>query len=229
MTIRLAKFIADCGVASRRGSEELIAAGFVAVDNVVIKTPVFFVSGNEKITVKGKPISKKLKTELYAYHKPINTITSNFDPRGRKTIFDVMPAAYKNLKYVGRLDYKTTGLLLLTNDGDLARKLTLPSSGIPRTYIATVAGDDMSGLDKLRGGVKIDGINYRPMKIEVLKNRELKITITEGKKNEVRITLAYINLPVVKLHRVSYGNISLGNLSPGKIIKLSEKMIDELC
>lgn len=226
--IRIAKFLADSGVASRREAERLIESGVVSVDDVIVTRPVFFVNGSEKVTVSGKIIKPINETKLYAFHKPINTMTTASDPENRKTIYDVLPPEYKNLKYIGRLDYKTTGLLLLTNDGDFARKLTLPSSEIPRVYIANVAGDDFSKLERARKGIILDGINYRPMKIEILQNNELKITITEGKKNEIRIVLDACGLPVKNLHRISYGNINLGNLSVGDIIEISQKNIDLL-
>ncbi|MDL2295576.1 rRNA pseudouridine synthase [Lachnospiraceae bacterium OttesenSCG-928-E19] len=227
-SIRLAKFIADSGIASRRMAEQLIESGVVSVNGAKIDTPVFFVDGSEKITVNGKPIAEKSETQIYAFNKPINTMTTTRDPDGRKTIYDVLDRQYKNLKYIGRLDFKTTGLLLLTNDGELARKLTLPSSGIGRTYIATVGAGDMKQLDRARNGITVDGVKYRPMKIEILKNRDLKITITEGKKNEIRIVLSAIGLPVKKLHRISYGNIELGNLSVGEIRCIDKKRIDVL-
>lgn len=228
MKIRIAKFLSDNGVASRREAERMIESGVVSVNNVSITSPVFFVDGSEKITVSGKLIGADNKTRLYAFYKPINTMTTAHDPMGRKTIYDILPKEYKNLKYIGRLDYKTTGLLLMTNDGELSRKLTLPSSNIPRTYIALVEGNDFSGLEHIRHGITVDGIKYRPMKIEIIKNNELKITITEGKKNEIRIVLDAVGLPVKKLHRISYGNISLGNLSIGEIKEISQKHIDEL-
>ncbi|MBE6460780.1 MAG: rRNA pseudouridine synthase [Alphaproteobacteria bacterium] len=226
MGVRVAKFIADSGVASRRGAEELIAAGHVRINGVVIDSPVNFVGENDTVEIDGKKISARTDTELYMFHKPINTMTTLHDPRGRKTIYDCLGDEYKNLKYVGRLDYKTTGLLLLTNDGDFARKLTLPSSNIERTYIATVNSTDFSHLDKARHGMVVDGIKYAPMKIEEIGGNDLRITITEGKKNEVRIVLRACGCPVRKLHRISYGKIRLGKLPVGKIQKISQKTID---
>lgn len=227
MATRIAKFIADSGIASRRGAEELILAGRVAVNNAVISTPVCFVTDDDIVTIDGKKITSRSKTDVFMFHKPLNTMTTVRDPNGRKTIYDCLPDDYKNLKYIGRLDYKTTGLLLLTNDGDLARRLTLPSSNIPRTYIATVNGNDMSGLERARNGITVDGIKYAPMKIDVHADNKLRITITEGKKNEVRIVLRACGCPVRKLHRVSFGNIALGNLGVGQIKKISQKTIDE--
>ena len=225
MKIRIAKFIADSGVASRRATEDLIARGFVTVNGKKIDTPVFFVDENDDIVVNGKKVFAKSDTELYAFHKPINTVTTLADPNGRQTIYDVLPTEYKNLKYIGRLDYKTTGLLLLTNDGELARKMTLPSSHIPRTYIATVYGD-LSKLDLARRGITIRGTKYAPMKIDVIDNKTLRVEICEGKKNEVRIVLAAIGAPVKKLHRISFGKIELENLPAGKIRKINQKTID---
>ena len=226
MGVRVAKFIADSGVASRRGAEELIASGRVRINGEVIDSPVNFVGENDIVEIDGKKISARTDTELYMFHKPINTMTTLRDTRGRKTIYDCLGDEYKNLKYVGRLDYKTTGLLLLTNDGDLARKLTLPSSNIERTYIATVNSTDFSRLDNARRGITIDGIKYAPMKIEEIGGNDLRITITEGKKNEVRIVLRACGCPVRKLHRISYGEIRLGKLPVGKIQKISQKTID---
>ena len=226
MGVRVAKFIADSGVASRRGAEELIAAGHVRINGTVIDSPVNFVGENDTVEIDDKKISARIDTELYMFHKPINTITTLHDPRGRKTIYDCLGDEYKNLKYVGRLDYKTTGLLLLTNDGDLARKLTLPSSNIERTYIATVNSTDFSHLDKARHGMVVDGIKYAPMKIEEIGGNDLRVTVTEGKKNEVRIVLRACGCPVRKLHRISYGKIQLGKLAVGKIQKISQKTID---
>ena len=226
MTTRIAKFISESGYASRRAAEELIVSGRVAVNGVCVETPVFFVSDSDVVTVDGVVVGGRAQTELYAFHKPINTMTTLRDPNGRKTIYDCLPDEYKKLKYVGRLDYKTTGLLLLTNDGELARRLTLPSSNIPRTYIATVNNLDESGLERARRGMTVDGIHYSPMKIDVLSNNELRVVITEGKKNEVRIVLRACGCPVRKLHRISYGNIFLEKLPVGKIKKISQKTID---
>ncbi|MBP3340468.1 MAG: rRNA pseudouridine synthase [Alphaproteobacteria bacterium] len=227
MSVRIAKYIADSGIASRRAAEDMISAGRISVNGVVIDTPVFFVNNDDVVALDGRTITLRTETELYAFHKPLNTMTTLRDPHGRKTIYDCLPPEYRNLKYVGRLDCKTTGLLLLTNDGDLARKLTLPSSNIPRTYIATVNGTDFSKLDNARRGITVDGVKYSPMVVEEIGSNNLRITITEGKKNEVRIVLRACGCPVRKLHRVSYGKIILGNLGVGKIKKISQKTIDE--
>ena len=226
MTLRLAKFIADSGIASRRGAEELIQKGAVSVNGKIIETPVFFVEDGDVVCVNGRKIAKNEDIKLYAFHKPINTMTTARDPMGRKTIYDVLDKKYKNLKYIGRLDFKTTGLLLLTNNGDLARKMSLPQNHIERTYIATVDKYTKQGLCLACKGVCIDGINYRPMKIEELDEHNLQITVTEGKKNEIRIVLKHIGSPVKALHRISYGPVKLGNLKPEKILEIDKKTID---
>lgn len=228
MSVRIAKFIAECGIASRRAAEEMIVAGRVTINGNTIDTPVHFVKDNDIVTVDGKKISKQTEIQLFAFHKPLNTMTTVSDPQGRKTIYDCLPNEFRNLKYIGRLDYKTTGLLLLTNDGDLARKLTLPEHKIPRTYIATVNSADFSKLDNARRGITVDGIKYAPMKIDEIGGNNLRVTITEGKKNEVRIVLRACGCGVRKLHRISYGNIDLGKLPVGKIKQISKKTIDEM-
>lgn len=226
MKERLAKFLSDSGVASRRGAEVLITSGKVSVNGVVVDTPVFFVDEKDVVRVDGKKIEKENDIKLYMFHKPLNTMTTLRDPEKRKTIYDVLDKKYKNLKYVGRLDFKTTGLLLLTNNGDFARKLSLPQNHIPRTYIATVKSFSEHGLDMARQGTTVDGIRYRPMKIKVIDKNNLSITVTEGKKNEIRIVLRHIGSPVIALHRVSYGEIKLGNLDVGKILEVDKKTID---
>ena len=225
MKTRIAKFIANSGVASRRTAEELIAAGRVVVNGEKINSPVCFVDENDSVVINGEKIESRHDTKIYAFHKPVNTMTTRSDPGGRKTIYDCLLTEYKNLKYIGRLDYKTSGLLLLTNDGELARKMTLPTSNIPRTYIATVYGT-LSKLDLARRGITVDGIKYRPMKVDVVDEHTLRVTIAEGKKNEVRIVLGTIGAPVKKLHRVSFGKIELGNLPVGKIRLIPQKTID---
>ena len=226
MTVRIAKFLSDCSVASRRGAEKLIADGAVAINGKIIDSPVNFVSDQDTVTVNGVVVGAQ-KTEIYAFYKPINTMTTAHDPEGRKTIYDVLPKQYRHLKYIGRLDYKTTGLLLLTNNGELARKLTLPSSKIPRVYIAQVSGDTKN-IERARRGIIVDGIKYAPMKIDEIEPNILRIEITEGKKNEIRIVMRACGCLVVKLHRIKYGKIELGKLTVGQIKKISQKTIDEI-
>lgn len=226
MTVRIAKYIADSGITSRRQAEELIKTGHVAVNGKPIDTPVFFIEDGDVVTLDGKKIDGRTDTVVYAFHKPINTVTTRKDPHGRRTIYDVLPTHCKNLKYIGRLDFKTTGLLLLTNDGELARKLTLPSSKIPRVYIAHVISNEKRNLDAARRGITVGGINYSPMKIDVIGRNMLRVEITEGKKNEVRIVLDAVGAHVLQLHRVSFGAVRLDKLDVGKIRIVDQKTID---
>lgn len=227
MKQRIAKFIAHAGIASRRDAEKLIESGAVSVNDEVIKTPATNIDENDVVKIKGKKIEQQKNIELYIFNKPLNVMTTVRDPLSRKTIYDILPPEYKHLRYVGRLDYKTTGLLLMTNDGDVVRRLTLPTNQIPRTYIARVGGKNPN-LDIARRGATVDGIHYRPMVIDEIAPGKLRITITEGKKNEVRIVLRACGAPVQKLHRESFGNLQLGKLPLGKIIKVSQKDVDLL-
>ena len=241
---RIAKHLSELGIMSRRAAEQAIADGRIKLNEQPVTTPVTFVTESDKITIDEKAITKtnpkdssSLRRQgptanqttdgpvLYLFHKPTGCLTTSSDPLGRKTIYDILPPAYKNLKYIGRLDYNTSGLLLLTNDGTLAREMTLPSAGLERTYIAKL-GRAMSMDDSIfarkiapaRKGIKIDGIIYRPMKIERIDGSDVKVTITEGKKNEIRIVFEHLGLPVRKLHRISYGPYKLGTLKPGQIV-----------
>ena len=227
MTERIAKFIARCGIASRRGAEQMIASGTVSVNGKLIDSPAVNVDENDVVSVDGAIIKPQHQTELYIFNKPLNVMTTARDPLHRKTIYDILPEKYRHLRYVGRLDYKTTGLLLLTNDGDLARKLTLPTNQIPRTYIARVGGIHHN-FDIARRGATVDGIKYRPMVIDEIAAGKVRVTVTEGKKNEVRIVLRACGAPVQKLHRESFGHLELGNLAFGKIVRVSQKDIDEI-
>lgn len=228
MKERLAKFISECGVASRRKAEELIENGHVYVNSKQIVTPVYFVNEDDKIIVDGVLLKRPDDVKLYMFNKPLNTMTTTNDPEGRKTIYDYLEKQYKHLKYVGRLDYKTTGLLLLTNSGDLARKLSLPKNHIPRTYIVKVNNYTEDGLKVISKGTKVEGIYYRPMKVKPIDKNTLRVTVDEGKKNEIRIVFKSIGSPVVELHRINFGNIELGNLAPKKIKEIPKKTIDLL-
>ncbi|MDR0804118.1 MAG: rRNA pseudouridine synthase [Rickettsiales bacterium] len=225
--MRIAKFLADTGAApSRRAAEQMIADGRVAVNGAVLISPAFNISDADKISVNGKILTAnhQLPTTIFAFHKPAGVMTTASDPAGRKTIYDILPQKYHNLKYIGRLDFNTSGLLLLTNSGELARKMTLPSAQIPRVYIAKLGrawtmDDEMFNriTKKIRTGITVDGIHYRPMKLRRINASDTEITITEGKKNEIRLVFDSVGLPVRKLHRVSYGDIELGDLAVGNI------------
>ena len=225
---RISKFLSDNGVASRRGAEEFIAAGRVKVNGRRVETPVCFVNDGDIVEVDGRAIrttNHEPRTAIYLFHKPVGCLCTAKDPEGRRTIYDILPAKYRGLKYIGRLDYNTSGLLLLTDSGELARKMTMPDSGVERVYIAKLGRPmtmDDAMVDRLlrpvRKGIKINDVICRPMKIERINAQDFRITLTEGKKNEIRIVFGHIGLPVRALHRVSYGEYKLGELARGKII-----------
>ena len=226
MATRIAKFLSEQGILSRRAAEQAIANGRIKLNGKIITIPATLVIDADKIEIDGKQIKNFAQhSKLYLFHKPIGCLTTARDPLGRKTIYDILPKEYKCLKYIGRLDYNTSGLLLMTSDGELARKMTLPSAGLERTYIAKLGramtmDDEMFNriIKPAKKGIKINGIIYRPMKMERIDGSDAKITITEGKKNEIRIVFEHIGLPVRKLHRISYGPYQISSLKPGQII-----------
>lgn len=232
--IRLAKRIAESGIASRREAERLIDEGRIVVDGQIVTTPVFFVDDTNRIIVDGKPIDKKsTKIIVWKMNKPRGYLTTKRDMQGRKTVFDLFPNISQRLLYIGRLDYNSEGLLLFTNNGDFSRKLELPSTGLSRSYKVRFFGaltDEK--IKKLQNGITIDGINYGKIKVEILKqdksNNWALLTLKEGKNREIRKVMKYLNCEVSRLIRVSYGPISLGNLPPGKIEELSPDELEEL-
>jgi 23S rRNA pseudouridine2605 synthase len=217
---RIAKVIARAGLASRREAEAWIAAGRVAVNDRVISSPALNVMAADRITVDGTPLPARERTRLFLYHKPRGLVTTNADPEGRPTIFDALAKNLPRLLTVGRLDIGTEGLLLLTNDGGLARVLELPETGWLRRYRVRALGRiTQPDLDGLRDGVTVDGIHYGP--IEATLDREqganvwLTFAIREGKNREVRNVLEHIGLQVNRLIRLSFGPFQLGDLAEG--------------
>ncbi len=229
---RIAKYLARAGVASRRASEKLIAEGLVTVDGHVLSTPAFKVTGSEDIRVDGARVSGKAETMLYRYYKPSGLVTTNKDPEGRPTVFDALPKDLPRVITIGRLDLTTEGLLLLTNDGELARHLELPSTGWVRRYRVRVYGrPNEKKLASLAKGVRVDGIKYEPI-IATLErsqgaNAWLKVAITEGKNREIRKVMESLELKVNRLIRTSYGPFQLGNLAEGALEQVPAKMLAE--
>ncbi|MDR0968896.1 MAG: rRNA pseudouridine synthase [Holosporaceae bacterium] len=234
--MRLAKRIAESGVASRREAERLIEAGRVAVDGKIATTPVFFVEDQSEISVDGKILAPKSeKIIIWKFHKPRGVISTKSDPQKRKTVFDFFPKTERRLIYVGRLDYNSEGLLLFTNNGDIARKLELPSAGLKRIYRAKVFGrltDEK--IRELEKGATVDGIRYRPA---IIKRDNLAVgkanswitaTLFEGKNREIRKMMESVGCVVNRLIRISYGQFNLDDLPPGGISQVSEGEIKKL-
>jgi len=227
---RIAKVIARAGLTSRRDAEAWIAAGRVAVNDRVIASPALNVTAADRITVDGAPLPARERTRLFLYHKPRGLVTTNADPEGRPTIFDDQPKNLPRLLSVGRLDIGTEGLLLLTNDGGLARVLELPETGWLRRYRVRALGRVTQGdLDALRDGVTVDGIHYGA--IEATLDREqganvwLTFAIREGKNREVRNVLEHIGLQVNRLIRLSFGPFQLGDLSEGATEEINTRAL----
>ena len=219
---RIAKVMARAGLCSRRDAEAWIAAGRVAVNGGTISSPAVNVTARDRITVDGKALPRRERTRLFLYHKPVGLVSTNADPQGRPTVFDALPKNLPRLLSVGRLDIGTEGLLLLTNDGGLARVLELPNTAWVRRYRVRAHGRVSQGeLDKLRDGITIEGIHYGP--IEATLEREqganvwLSFAIREGKNREVRNVLRHLGLQVNRLIRVEFGPFGLGELAEGAI------------
>lgn len=221
---RIAKVIARAGICSRRDAEKLILAGKVKVNSKKIDSPALNVTEQDKVEVDGQEINKS-ETRLWMFHKPKGCLTTNRDPKGRKTVFDHLPKGFPRVITVGRLDYNTEGLLLLTNDGELAREFELPSNEVPRTYKCRVHGRfNQDVMDKIEAGVKIDGVKYRKAQIELISEKGdnfwLYITLTEGKNREVRKLFEHFGLNVNRLIRVSYGKYELKNLPKASVLEM---------
>src|SRR5215468_2842869 len=227
---RIAKVIARAGLASRREAEQWIAAGRVAVNGAVIASPALDVTGNDRISVDGKPLPARERTRLFLYHKPRGLLTTHADARGRPTIFAALPKDLPRVVSVGRLDLNTEGLLLLTNDGGLARVLELPSTGWLRRYRVRAHGSvTQEALDRLRAGITVDGVRYGSIEATLDRpqgsNVWLTFAIREGKNREVRNVLGALGLQVNRLIRVSYGPFQLGELPAGAVEEVATRTL----
>ena len=227
---RIAKRLARAGIASRRDAEELIAAGRVKVNGKVLESPAFNVKADDVIHLDGTEIPPIERTRLFLFHKPAGVVTTNRDPEGRKTVFDVLPADLPRLMTIGRLDINTEGLLLLTNDGGLSRVLELPATGWLRRYRVRVHGKvEESALAGLRDGIAVDGVFYGS--IEASLDREqgtnawLTIGLREGKNREVKNILGALGLDVTRLIRISYGPFQLEDLPEGHVLEIKGRVL----
>jgi 23S rRNA pseudouridine2605 synthase len=234
MKMRLQKFLAQCGIASRRKSEELIKEGCISVNDIIIKDMGFKIdTGEDIIKYKGRNViqpDKKIYIKLY---KPTGYITTSREQFGRKKVTDLLYGLSYRVYPVGRLDYNTSGLLILTNDGDMAFKMTHPSSEVNKTYIAKVRGvPGKEDLKKLREGILIEDYITSPASVEVLKNSGsnsvLSITIHEGKNRQIRKMCSAVGLEVTNLKRVSIGELTLGDLNEGEWRYLSDEELKYL-
>jgi 23S rRNA pseudouridine2605 synthase len=227
---RIAKRLARTGLCSRREAERWIADGRVAVDGKILTTPAVVVTPSSRIEVDGKPIPEAEPTRLWRYHKPLGVITSHRDPDGRPTVFEQLPKGMPRVISVGRLDINSEGLLLLTNDGELARKLELPSTGWLRRYRVRVHGrPDADSLARLKQGITVEGVTYDTINAvidrQVGANAWLSVSLREGKNREVRRVLEHLGLPVTRLIRIAYGPFQLGALKPGEVAEASGKIL----
>lgn len=229
---RIAKRLARAGLCSRREAEAWIRAGRVAVDGRVLDSPAVTVTDASTITVDGKPIPEKEPTRLWRYHKPPGLVTTTRDPQGRPTVFERLPKDMPRVVSIGRLDLTSEGLLLLTNDGELARRLELPATGWLRRYRVRVRGQvDPSRLEALERGIEVDGVRYGPIRAtldrQMPNNAWLTVALSEGKNREVRRVCEHLGWPVLRLIRIAYGPFQLGNLAPGEVAEVPGKILRE--
>jgi 23S rRNA pseudouridine2605 synthase len=227
---RIAKFLARAGIASRREVERMIAAGRITLNGKLLDTPAVKVSEADQITVDGKPVGAPEKLRVWRYYKPNGLVTSDSDEKGRRTIFDALPDTLPRVMSIGRLDLNSEGLLLLTNDGELKRKLELPATGWVRKYRVRVKGYPTDALlEPLRIGITLDGEKFRPMTVAIDRqqgaNAWLTIGITEGKNREIRRALNSVDLSVNRLIRTSYGPFQLLTLEPGDVEEIRMKVL----
>jgi 23S rRNA pseudouridine2605 synthase len=229
---RIAKMLARAGLCSRREAERWIAEGRVAVDGTVLTSPAVTVTPANKITVDGETVGAAERARLWRYYKPTGVVTTERDPQGRPTVFEKLPSELPRVMSVGRLDLNSEGLLLLTNDGELKRRLEHPSTGWVRRYRVRVHGRvTPDALERLAKGVTVDGMRYKPIQAALDSQRGanawLTMALSEGKYREIRIICSHFGWTVNRLIRVSYGPFQLGNLATGAVEEVSAKVLTE--
>lgn len=229
---RVAKVLARAGLCSRRDAERWIAEGRVSVDGTVLTSPALVVTEANEVRVDGKPLPQPERARLWRYHKPSGLVTTHRDEKGRPTVFAALPKELPRLISVGRLDLNSEGLLLLTNDGGLARRLELPATGWVRRYKVRVHGAvEPARLAGLAKGTRIDGVDYGPIRAELERqqgsNAWIALALREGKNREVRRVLEHLGYPVARLIRLAYGPFQLGHLARGAIEEVPQRVLRE--
>lgn len=229
---RIAKRLARAGLCSRREAERWVEKGRVSVNGKTLDSPACVVGPGDIVLVDGTPLSEPEKTRLWRYHKPAGLVTTHRDPEGRPTVFEHLPDGMPRVISVGRLDLNSEGLLLLTNDGELARKLELPSNAWLRRYRVRVHGEvNEDALARLENGITIDGMEYGPISATLDRrqgaNAWLSVSLREGKNREIRRVMEYLGWPVSRLIRVSYGPFQLGTLAEGAADEVAGKVLRE--
>ena len=225
-TFKVSKLIADAGICSRRKAELLIKEGRVKLNNKILTSVPERATIKDLIKVDNKKITSKKETRLWKYYKPVGKLTTNYDPLGRKTIFEDLPKNLPRVITVGRLDFNSEGLLLLTNSGVLARYLELPENSLTRKYVVKIKGKtDIQKLKNLEKGITIKGIKYKSIKVSILeKNKEstkIEMALMEGKNREIRKIISFLGGRVNKLQRISYGPIQLNKLKKNEIEEIN--------
>jgi 23S rRNA pseudouridine2605 synthase len=227
---RIAKILSRAGVASRRDAERMIAEGRVSVNGKVITSPALNVTDSDRVVVDGKALRAPEPPRLWLYHKPAGLVTTERDEKDRPTVFASLPEDMPRVMSVGRLDLNSEGLLLLTNDGAIKRRLELPSTGWLRRYRVRINGSvSEAKLDQLRAGITVDGLHYQPMIVTFDRqqgaNAWLTISLREGKNREIRRAMEAIGVIVNRLIRVSYGPFQLGNLPEGAVEEIKGRVL----
>lgn len=227
---RIAKIVSRAGLCSRRDAEEWIVQGRVAVNGRVINSPALDITANDVVTIDGKPLPERERTRLFLFHKPRGLMTTHSDPEGRPTVFDNLPEGLPRLISIGRLDFNTEGLLLLTNDGGLARALELPDTGWLRRYRVRAHGEvTQAQLDALKKGVEVDGVKYGSIDATLERDKGANVwivfAIREGKNREVRNVMAHLGLEVNRLIRISYGPFQLGEIEEGQVEEIKSRVL----
>src|SRR5215213_7447321 len=228
---RIAKLLARAGIASRREIERMIAEGRIAFNGETITTPATLLEDVTGLTVDGRPVRPAKATRLYRFYKPEGTITAERDPRGRPTIYDRLPPGMSRVMPVGRLDFMTEGLLLLTNDGELKRQLELPRTGVVRTYRARAFGTvTQDQLERLAEGITIEGVRYGSINANLERrtgrNCWIEMSLTEGKNREVRRVLEHLGLQISRLIRTAYGPFTVADMNPGDVDEIDRNALE---